>query len=52
MQQEGNQAPNIPDAADRVINKEELARMERYVAELQSAEKWLKAFKGPSGGDD
>lgn len=45
----GNTAPNIPSDVDRIQSAEERARMERYVADLQSFKKVIKSFPGPSG---
>ena len=45
----GNSEPNRPAVEDRVQNAEERARMEQYVAVLQSEKKVIKSFPGPSG---
>ncbi|MDT7542074.1 MAG: hypothetical protein QOE33_1978, partial [Acidobacteriota bacterium] len=45
----GNSAPNIPADSDRVQSPAERARMEQYVAQLQSEKHVLKTFDGSSG---
>lgn len=45
----GNSSPNRPQTEDRISNAEERARMQRYVAELQSSKTVIKSFRGLSG---
>jgi hypothetical protein len=44
-----NSLPNVSPPVDRIANAAERARMEKYVAELQSSKKVVKSFPGLSG---
>ena len=49
LPERGNAEPNIPPDEDRIASAEERARMEKYVADLQSSKSVITSFAGLSG---